>query len=387
MARIRALFVPALLLLLVSTLLIRHAARFTDTNEATTSEFLGRSNRLVFPLHPVGHKYSRNRNALPGQQAHGSPVPCSIAAWLDHNSRHQRQFPGGTYARPQAGQWHGTDPGREIPKEHQMIPARILVHMPRQYNPSPIDHELAKKRLLCFYLYIKRHAPCPIEQGEIDELQSQTSGGRKPPDQAPIFRCEAGPSQPKAPPTSDQLRCVYRPGSLYALVHDPAAAGDGIGKPLPLPPCRAHRAGSHLPASRVGLPLVVGSPHGSGRVRRRETPPQDPFLAAYVACSNDAAEAEAREEEEDDDDGGEEEGRQGRGGGRPGMRYVELVGGGCQARRCAVAEQRQGDAPAAVVMAKNEVVEEDAAAGPTLDLSWAPVVLSARALERRREQR
>ena len=45
---------------------------------------------------------------------------------------------------------------------------------------------------------------------------------------------------------------------------------------------------------------------------------------------------------------------------------------------CAVADQQQVDAPAAA--AKKE-------AGPTLDLSWAPAVLSARALERRREQR
>uniref|UniRef100_A0A0A9C0X8 Uncharacterized protein n=1 Tax=Arundo donax TaxID=35708 RepID=A0A0A9C0X8_ARUDO len=49
---------------------------------------------------------------------------------------------------------------------------------------------------------------------------------------------------------------------------------------------------------------------------------------------------------------------------------------------CAVAAQ--GDAPAATAKAE---AEAEAPTGPTLDLSWAPAVLSARALERRREQR
>ncbi|KAF8674315.1 hypothetical protein HU200_048144 [Digitaria exilis] len=220
----------------------------------------------------------------------------------------------------------------------------------------------------------------------------------------PIFRCEPGPSlQPKPAPTSDQLRCVYRPGSLYALVHDPAAAGDGIGKPLPLPPCRAHRAGSHLPASRVGLPLVVGSPRG--RVARRAPPPpQDPFLAAYVACSNDAGGVDRRQQKQREGRKKKttttavkkKEGREGeedvRGcgmwsGWAAGAKYAGEMS--CRHGGCAVAEQQKGDAPAALAMAKKEVVEEDAAAAaaPTLDLSWAPVVLSARALERRREQR
>lgn len=113
----------------------------------------------------------------------------------------------------------------------------------------------------------------------------------------PIFRCEAGPSQPKPPAADHLVGCVYRSGSLYALVHDPAAAaaadgiGIGTGKPLPLPPCRAHRAaGSHVPASRSG-PMLAGAgggPHGRV-VRSGGGAPKDPFLAAYVACSKNAA--------------------------------------------------------------------------------------------------
>ncbi|RLN18580.1 hypothetical protein C2845_PM02G03990 [Panicum miliaceum] len=226
----------------------------------------------------------------------------------------------------------------------------------------------------------------------------------------PIFRCEAGPSQPKPPPPGDQLRCVYGPNSLYALVHDPAsasAASGGIGKPLPLPPCRAHRAGpgagSRVPASRTGPARVAGGPHG--RALRRVPP--DPFLAAYVACSKsagggkDATAAGAdRPQQKQKKQGnkkkkkkkkkraakkkvkqGEEEVVRGCGGiwsGRwaAGAKYAGAMS--CR-HGCAVADQQQVmDAPATA--AKKE-------AGPTLDLSWAPAVLSARALERRREQR
>ncbi|KAG2535522.1 hypothetical protein PVAP13_9NG120473 [Panicum virgatum] len=222
----------------------------------------------------------------------------------------------------------------------------------------------------------------------------------------PIFRCEAGPSQPERPPApDDQLRCVYRPTSLYALVHDPASAASdascGIGKPLPLPPCRAHRAGPgavpRVPGSRTG-------PAGGPRGRALWRAPPDPFLAAYVACSKSAgggkdataagvdrpqqkhkkqgSRKKKRAAKKKVRQGEEEEVARGcggiwSGGWAAGAKYAGAMScrHGCG---CAVADQQQVDAPAAA--AKK-------AAAPTLDLSWAPAVLSARALERRREQR
>ncbi|CAN6297924.1 unnamed protein product [Urochloa humidicola] len=228
----------------------------------------------------------------------------------------------------------------------------------------------------------------------------------------PIFHCEAT----KPPAGGDQLRCVYRPNSLYALVHDPAAsaaANGGTGKPLPLPPCRAHRADqgttvSHVPASRSGPALVKGGPHG--RVLRRAVP-RDPFLAAYVACSKsnaggggeDAAGGVDRQEQKQRK--GKKKKRKNAAKKKRGQEGEEIAVRGCGAiwsggwvaagakyagamscrYGCAVAEQEHGDAAPAAA-AKKEV-GEDAAAAPTLDLSWAPVVLSARALERRRQQR
>ncbi|CAL4944164.1 unnamed protein product [Urochloa decumbens] len=227
----------------------------------------------------------------------------------------------------------------------------------------------------------------------------------------PIFHCEAGPSQkPKPPANGDHLRCVYRPNSLYALVHDPAAsaAANGNGKPLPLPPCRAHRAGqgasgSHVPAPRSGpVAVVAGGPHG--RVMRRAVT-RDPFLAAYVACSKSAGGGE----DATGVDRPEQKQRQGRrrkkrAAKKKGKEGEEIAVRGCGGiwssgwaaagakyagamscrHGCAVAEQKQGDAAHAAA-AKKEAGED--AAVPTLDLSWAPAVLSARASERRRQQR
>jgi hypothetical protein len=219
----------------------------------------------------------------------------------------------------------------------------------------------------------------------------------------PIFRYEAGPSQPNNSPPGGQLRCVYGPGSLYALVHDPAAAaaaetGSGIGfgegaqQPLPLPPCRVH------PSGRVGPARAVGGPHPHGRVLRRA--PHDPFLAAYVACSKSAAEAvdrphqkrrqkqgRRRKEKEEEEATGKKCGEvlfRGCGvwsGWAAGAKYAGAMS--CR-YGCAVAGQDgDADADAAKTKAKSE---DDAPGGPTLDLSWTPAVLSARALERR-EQR
>ncbi|CAL4935716.1 unnamed protein product [Urochloa decumbens] len=235
----------------------------------------------------------------------------------------------------------------------------------------------------------------------------------------PIFNCEAGPSQkPKPPANGDHLRCVYRPNSLYALVHDPADSAAANGKPLPLPlplpPCRAHRAGqgatgSHVPVTRSGPAAVVaGAPHGSV-MRRAAT--QDPFLAAYVACSKsgggkDGAAGVDRPEQK------QRKGKKKRRNAaakKRGKEGEEIAVRGCGAiwsggwaaagakyagamscrHGCAVAEQKQGDVAHAAA-AKKEAGEDAAAAAaaaPTLDLSWAPVVLSARALERRRQQR
>ncbi|KAG2546178.1 translation initiation factor IF-2-like [Panicum virgatum] len=200
----------------------------------------------------------------------------------------------------------------------------------------------------------------------------------------PIFRCEAGPGRPEPPPPprGDQPRCVYRPTSLYALVHDPAsaasAASGGIGKPLPLPlplplpPCRAHRSGpGAVPASRTGPAVVAGGSGTHGRALRRAPP--DPFLAAYVACSKSAGSGkDAAAAGVDRRVGG-----MWSGGWAAGAKYAGAMScrHGCG---CAVADRQQVGAPAAAA-------KEDA--GPTLDLSWAPAVLSARALERRREQR
>ncbi|CAL4918835.1 unnamed protein product [Urochloa decumbens] len=227
----------------------------------------------------------------------------------------------------------------------------------------------------------------------------------------PIFRCEeAGPSQqpkPSAGGGGDHLRCVYRPNSLYALVHDPADSAAANGKPLPLPPCRAHRAGqgatgSHVPVTRSGPAAVVaGPPHGRD-MRRAAT--RDPFLAAYVACSRsgggeDGAPGVDRPEQK------QRKGKKKRRNAAAKKRGEEIAVRGCGAiwsggwaaagakyagamscrHGCAVAEQKQGDVAHAA--AAKEEAGEDAAAVPTLDLSWAPVVLSARALERRRQQR
>lgn len=215
----------------------------------------------------------------------------------------------------------------------------------------------------------------------------------------PIFRYEAGPSQPNNSPPGGHLRCVYGPGSLYALVHDPAAAasagtGSGIGfgegaqQPLPLPPCRVH------PSGRVGPARAVGGPHG--RVLRRA--PHDPFLAAYVACSKSAAEAVDRPQQKRRQKQGrrrkEEEEATGKKCGEVLFRGCGVWSGwaagakyaGAMSCRygCAVAGQ-DGDADADAAKTKTKS-EDDAPGGPTLDLSWTPAVLSARALERR-EQR
>jgi hypothetical protein len=194
----------------------------------------------------------------------------------------------------------------------------------------------------------------------------------------PIFYCggNGDPSQLK-------LQCVYGPGAVRALVHDPAAAGSsggiGTGKPLPLPPCRTHHRGA-----RVGPAVVV-----RGRfLRRRVHHNQDPFLAAYVACTNGSGGDNVKRHREEKktrkcDKGGVI--RRGYGvwsGWAAGARYAGAAMS-CK-NGCAVLGVHSIDAPAAA--AKKEQ-EAEAPERPMLDLSWAPVVASARALERRREQR
>ncbi|KAL5217419.1 hypothetical protein ABZP36_018103 [Zizania latifolia] len=110
----------------------------------------------------------------------------------------------------------------------------------------------------------------------------------------PIFLCEDDPGDMRKP--------RYGTGSLHAFLRGevPAGAGDDGGKrlpPLPLPPSRAHlegRGGTGLPAWHVGPKIVVG-PHG--RVMKMVAPAQqDPFLAAYVACTKGKSAAPARKQ-------------------------------------------------------------------------------------------
>jgi hypothetical protein len=136
-----------------------------------------------------------------------------------------------------------------------------------------------------------------------------------------------------------------------------------------------------------------GGPHGRV-VRSGGGAPKDPFLAAYVACSKNAAGGE-------DAAGADRHQRKLKQGKkkrrsqvtkRKGKQGEEIARGcgilsgamSCRYGCVAVAESKHEEAP--VTAAKKEA-GEDAAAGPTLDLSWAPAVLSARALERRRQQR
>ncbi|KAG8062459.1 hypothetical protein GUJ93_ZPchr0003g17508 [Zizania palustris] len=108
----------------------------------------------------------------------------------------------------------------------------------------------------------------------------------------PVFVCEDDPG--------DLLKPRYGTGSLHALVRGEVLAGsgdDGVKRrllPLPLPPSRTHlegRGGTGLPAWHVGPTIVVG-PHG--RVMRMVAPAQqDPFLAAYVACTKGKSAAPA----------------------------------------------------------------------------------------------
>ncbi|KAK3146204.1 hypothetical protein QOZ80_3BG0262990 [Eleusine coracana subsp. coracana] len=208
----------------------------------------------------------------------------------------------------------------------------------------------------------------------------------------PIFYCgrNGSPSRHKPSSGDHQLRCVYRPGSLGAFVHDPApapskgssASGIGNGKPLPLPPCRAHHG-----AACMGPAVVVGSSHGRLLRRRAHHHQQDdPFLAAYVACSKGSSggakvkrhrEREEKTRRKEGDKGGVVQGC----GGVSWAVSVKHAGAAMSCRNvCGVVNVRARDTPAAK---EKETVE----AGPKLDLSWAPVVLSARAVERRREQR
>ncbi|KAK3149466.1 hypothetical protein QOZ80_3AG0217750 [Eleusine coracana subsp. coracana] len=203
----------------------------------------------------------------------------------------------------------------------------------------------------------------------------------------PIFYC-AGNGRHK-PSSGDQLRCVYGPGSLGAFVHDPAPApskgsssGIGNGKPLALPPCRAHHCGAG-----VGPAVAAGTERG--RLLRRWAHQQqqqdDPFLAAYVACSKGSSggvKVKRHSEEKTRRTKGEKGGIVQGCGGVSWAASVKHAGAAMSCRdACAVVNLRARDAAAA---AKEKVEVE---AGPKLDLSWAPVVLSARAVERRSEQR
>lgn len=210
----------------------------------------------------------------------------------------------------------------------------------------------------------------------------------------PVFYCgNGGPSQHK-PMQGERLRCAYAPGSLGALVHDPATAagssggGIGNGKPLPLPPCRAahHRGGA-----RVGPALVVGGPHGRLLRRRAHHRQDDPFLAAYVACTGTGSGGEKakvhREEKTQRRIEGEKKGVDivQQGCGVSWAASVKYAGAAMSCRNvCDVDVLAARDAP---VAAAKEERKAETPEGPTLDLSWAPVVLSARAMERRREQR
>jgi hypothetical protein len=193
----------------------------------------------------------------------------------------------------------------------------------------------------------------------------------------PIFYCggNGGPSRQSKPP-GDQLR----------VVHDDRAAGRsriGEAKPLPLPPCRAYHRGARVgPAPAV----VVGGPHGR-LLRRAHHHQHDPFLAAYVACSKSSGGENGarvkRKHEKKNTRKGEKQGDvvRGCGGIWEGWATSAKYAGAAMSCKnvCAVVDVRARDAP----VAKKEAPP----AGPTLDLSWAPVVLSARAMERRKEQR
>ncbi|KAL6843497.1 hypothetical protein ACP4OV_026559 [Aristida adscensionis] len=201
----------------------------------------------------------------------------------------------------------------------------------------------------------------------------------------PIFHREAGPVAQPSPPLADRdqlRRCVHGPGSVRVLVRDPAmgAARGGAGKPLPPPPCRARVSGV-----RVGPAVVVGGPRGRGR----RMAAQDPFLAAYVVCSmggggGGGGHVKRPEEEKTM----ATTGKKGKGG--DGVRGCGVwngwaYAGGMSCRSGRAVDALAADAPAAAAAAKAKAAAESEV--PTLDLSWAPAVLSARSLERRREQR
>lgn len=361
--------------------------------------------------------------------------------WHDHDHR-TSVFPGqGGRAGTYATQGHRRNSGyerprreavlREAPKEHQRSPhAFLFVHMPRYRIECltititvTVDRSRArqKQQQRCIKARLSvsggERVSKQAEMGRRAKQQPAAAAGSRRTKRAelprppaaglaespqivsnPIFRCEAGPSQPNNRASGDQLRCVYGPGSLYALVHDPAAsagAGSGSGKslqPLPLPPCRAHPSGRVGPAGHA----VVGGPHG--RVLRR-APHHDPFLAAYVACSKSAGGDEAVDRPPHKQKKGRKkttkkkkaatgkkckEGEvifRGCGIWSGWAAGANKYAGGMSCRYgCAVAGQK-GDATATKTKS-----EDDAPAGPTLDLTWTPAVLSARALERR-EQR
>jgi hypothetical protein len=172
-----------------------------------------------------------------------------------------------------------------------------------------------------------------------------------------------------------KLRCVYGTDAVRALVHDPAAAGSsggiGTGKPLPPPPCSTHHRAAH-----VGPAVVV---HGRF-LRRRAHHHQDPFLAAYVACTNSPGRENVKRHREEKKTRKCDKGdviRRGCGvwsGWAAGARYAGSTMS-CK-NGCAVVDVHGRDAPAAAAK-KNQ--EAEAPERPMLDLSWAP--------ERRREQR
>jgi hypothetical protein len=97
----------------------------------------------------------------------------------------------------------------------------------------------------------------------------------------PIFFCE-DESMTRLKP-ADLHRRHAEPGTVHALVLDDVPAAVGKPLPLPLPPSRIQK---HIPAgSRAAGSTLVMSKHGSGWVLMRRVPRDDPFLAAYLACS------------------------------------------------------------------------------------------------------
>ncbi|KAF0914368.1 hypothetical protein E2562_028245 [Oryza meyeriana var. granulata] len=146
--------------------------------------------------------------------------------------------------------------------------------------------------------------------------------------------------------------------------------------PLPLPPSRAHRegrGGTRVPAWHVGPTIVVG-PHGA--VLRKRPPQQDPFLAAYVACTKGRTVAGAGKNSGQAKKKNKKKAKAGTRGGcgmwsgwATGARYAGVM----SCRHGSAVTVLQGAAPLPAGVANAESPEH-----PTLDLSRLPAVLPGR---------